>query len=87
MDNVVLKKWLTTSDLDQIAVMGLDIRDDILDALLMALVESICRVAPRTAQVARREPYEHTRPTCPRGFALNRIEDLVDGQHSLLSIL
>ena len=43
--------------------------------------EGVRRVAPRAAQVARRQPDEHARPPGAGRLALNRVEDLVDRQH------
>src|SRR5205814_8816167 len=50
-----------------------------------ALVERVRGIAPRTAQIARREPHEDAGPTRPGRLPLNGVEDFVDGEHYSLA--
>ena len=78
--DVFLQQRLPAGDLDERTVVPLDGGDDLIDRLFVPLVKGIGRVAPGAAQIAGREPDEDTGQAGPRGFALNRIKDLVDGR-------
>ena len=79
--DVVLQQRLAAGDLDERAAVALDRRDHLVDRHLAPFVERVGRVAPRAAQVAGRQPHEHARAPGAGRLALNRMEDLVDGQH------
>ena len=81
--HVFLEERLPAGDLDEATSIPLGFRHHIVHRHLAALVECVRRIAPRTAKVAGSEPDEHTRAAGVRRLALNRIEDLVDGQHFL----
>src|SRR5688572_10674566 len=80
--DVLQQQWLSTGHLNQGAAVSIDLSDDIVQGTLAALVESVWRIAPATAQIARGESHEHTRTSGVCGLALHRVEDLVDGEHS-----
>ena len=79
--DVRLEHRLAAGQLDQLAVEPGHFGDDGLDGHLVAFGEGIRRVAPRAAQIARREADEDARAPDVRGLALNRQVDLVDRQH------
>jgi hypothetical protein len=72
--HLLLQQWLATGHLNQRAAVSIDLADDIVQGTLAALVEGVWRIAPATAQIARGESHEHTRPSGVCGLALHRME-------------
>ena len=79
--DVGLQQGFAAGDLDEPAVVALDLGHHLVDAALAALVKRVGGVAPDAAQVAGGQAHEHARPARVIGLALDRVEDLVDGQH------
>jgi hypothetical protein len=78
---VLLQQRLAAGDLDERTCVSVDSREHIVDRHLPAFMECVRRVAPRTAQIAGRQPDEHAQTAGVGRFALNRMEDLVNRQH------
>ena len=76
--HVGLQQWLAAGHLDGLAAARLDVRDDVVNAHLAALVEGVRRVAPAAAQVAGGQANEDARPARIGRLALDRMEDLVN---------
>ena len=77
--HVFLQQRLAAGNLDERTTILPNRGDDLLDRHFAALVERIGGIAPGTSQIACREPHEHAGPTRPGRFALNGVEDFVDG--------
>ena len=82
--HVLLQQRLAAGDLDERTVVPLDLGEHCRQRTLVAFVERVRRVAPRAAQVARGEPDEDARPARVGRLALDRVENLVNRQQSLL---
>ena len=80
--DILLQQRLSAGDLDDGAFERLDPFDHLVERHLVSLGECVRRVAPGAAEVARRQADEHAGPPRVRRFSLDRVEDLVDGQHS-----
>ena len=85
--HVFLQQRFTAGNLDERTVVPVDLGHDLVHRHLATLVERVLRVAPRTAEIARRQPHEHARTPGARRLALNRVEDLVDRQQFANSII
>ena len=81
--DVVLQQRLAAGDLDERTVEPLDLGKHLVERLLAPFVKGVRRVTPRAAQVAGGQAHEDARPAGVGGFALNRVEDLVNRQQSL----
>ena len=79
--HVVLQERFAAGDLDERTFISLDFGHDFVDRPFGSLVKRVRRIAPRAAQIARREPHEHAWLAGPRRLALDRVEDLVDREH------
>ena len=79
--DIVLQQRFAAGDLDELATVALDVGDHLVQRPLRPFVKRVRRVAPRAAEVARRQADEHARLPRPGRLALNRVEDLVDRQH------
>jgi len=82
--DIFLQERFTPRDLDERAAVLLDRIHDVGHRPLLAFVERIRRVAPRTAQIARGQAHEHTALSRVAGLPLDRVEDLVDGDQTPL---
>ena len=80
--HVRLQQGLAAGHLNHVAAQLTHAPQNILHAHSAAFMKRIRRVAPRTAEIAGRQPDKHTWPSRMGGFPLNRVEDLVDRQHS-----
>src|SRR5262245_9498148 len=85
--NIVLQQRFTARDLDQAAIVLSYFGDHLIQRALLALVEGVLGVAPRTSKVAGCQPHEDARRAGARRFALDGIEDFVDRQHSGISTI
>src|ERR1043165_6038249 len=65
-------------DLDEVAAVALDARDDVVELHPLAAGERVLGVAPAAAQVAAGEADEDARPPGVRRLALDGMEDLSD---------
>jgi hypothetical protein len=79
--DVLLEERLAAGDLDQAAPVPLHLLQDLVHAHLPPLVERVRRVAPPAPEVAGREPYEDAALPGVRGLTLNRVKNLVNGEH------
>ena len=78
--HLVLQQRLAAGNLDERAAMPIDLGHHLVHRHLAPFVERVRRVAPGTAEVARRQPHEHAGLAGARRFALDGVEDLVDGE-------
>ena len=80
--DVLLQQRLATGDLDHLAVERLHAGHDVVDRHLVSFGEGVRRIAPGTAEVAGRQAYEHAPPARMSRLPLDRMEDLVNREHS-----
>ena len=79
--DIVLQQRFAAGDLHERTAMTFDLGDHVVDRHAASFVEGVLGVAPRTPEIACGQPHEDAREPGARRFALDRIEDLVDGQH------
>ena len=79
--DVRLQQRLAARDLDIWQPMASTCCHHVIHADLAPFVKRVRRVAPRAPEVAGGQPDEHARPAGVSRLALDRVEDLVDGQH------
>jgi len=79
--HVGLQQRLAAGHFHGRAAARLDVRKDLVNAHLTALVEGVRRVAPAAPQIAGGQADEDTRPARVGRLALDRVEDLVNREH------
>src|SRR4051812_41486069 len=82
--DILLKQRLAACHFDEGATEGAHLRKHRVHTALRALIKRIGRVAPRTPEVTGGEADEHAGTPRESRFTLNRMEDLVNRQQTLL---
>src|SRR6185503_6867809 len=80
--HVLLEQRLAAGHFDERTCVRVQFLEHLVERALPSLVERVRRVAPRAPEIAGGQAYEHAGTSRIAGFALHRIENLVDGQHA-----
>ena len=84
--DLLLQQRLAAGDLDDVTAIVAHAPDHLVHAHLLPLVERVGGVAPGTAEVAGGQADEHARPPGVGRLPLDRVKDLVDGQHCAVRV-
>src|SRR5882672_10064765 len=80
--HILLQQRLAAGHLDERTRVRVQLLEHVIERALRSFVEGVRRVAPRAPEVAGGQANEDTRPPGVARFALDGVENLVDGQHA-----